>query len=158
MPRSWTNAFPDWSRTILFGEALWQWLGLVLVVGMATVFVRWLLRWGQRWDDRHEQQRGDVRKRFGLPLAILAAIVVIYLLRFVILYGLGFISDAWTPFSTLVWLLIFGGGGWLFVLMTDRVADIINDMRKTRVGSIDSQLVRIVLRLVSLVILVLLVV
>lgn len=158
LPRSWTNAFPDWSRTILFGEALWQWLGLVLVVGMATVFVRWLLRWGQRWDDRHEQQRGDVRKRFGLPLAILAAIVVIYLLRFVILYILGFISDAWTPLSTVVWLLIFGGGGWLIVLMSDRLADIVNDVRKTRAGSIDSQLVRIVLRLVSLVILVLLII
>ena len=158
LPRSWTSAFPGWSRTLIFGEALWQWLGLALVVGTAIVFVRWLLRWGQRWDDRHEQQRGDVRKRFGLPAGILVSILVIYLLRFVILYVLGFISDAWTPFSTLVWLLIFGGGGWFIVLMTDRVADVINDVRKTRAGSIDSQLVRIVLRLVSLVILVLLVV
>lgn len=156
LPRSWTNAFPDWSRTLIFDEALWQWLGLVLIVGTAVFAVRRLLRWGQRWDDRHLSDR--VRKRFGLPVAILAAILLVYLLRFVSLYVLGLISDAWTPLSTLVWLVIFGGAGWFIVLMTDRIADVVNDVRETRAGSIDSQLVRIVLRLVSLIILVLLVV
>ncbi len=156
LPRSWTSAFPAWARTLVFGEALWQWLGLALVVALAIFVVRWFLQWGRRWDGRFLNNR--VGKRFGVPLAILAAVVVIYLTRFVILYVLGFTSDAWTPLSTLVWLLIFGGAGWLIVLMTDRVADAVNDARRSRAGSIDSQLVRIVLRLVSLVILVLLVV
>lgn len=156
LPRSWTNAFPNWSRRLVFGEELWQWLGLALVVGTSVFVVRSLLRWGRRWDNRHLNDR--VRKRFGLPAAILAAVLLVYLLRFVSLYVLGLISEAWTPLSTVVWMVIFGGAGWFIVLMTDRIADVVNDVRETRAGSIDSQLVRIVLRLVCLVILVLLVV
>jgi MscS family membrane protein len=44
VPRSWAMALPDWSRTVVLGEALWQWLGFAIVVVAAFFGVRRLLR------------------------------------------------------------------------------------------------------------------
>ena len=60
--------------------------------------------------------------------------------------------------TTAIWVLIFAALGWFVVLVTGRVADVVNAARYTEAGSIDSHLVRIVLRLVSLVLLVSLVI
>jgi MscS family membrane protein len=156
LPRSWAAKMPAWSKQIVLGQALWQWLGLAVVVAAAVAAARALLLWGRRWDERHAG--AAPRTRFGLPAALLACIAVAYAARLIILLVLGFIGDAWTPLSTLIWVLIFAALGWLVVLVTGRVADVVNAARYAEAGSIDSHLVRIVLRLASLVLLVTLVI
>lgn len=156
LPRSWISHLPAWAKQIVLGQALWQWLGLAAVVGAAAALVRGLLRWGRRWDERHAE--APPRSRFGLPAALLASVAIVYLARLGILFVLGFIGDAWTPLSTLIWVLIFAALGWLVVLVTGWIADAVNAARYAEAGSIDSHLVRIVLRLVSLVLLVSLVI
>lgn len=156
LPRSWTSRLPAWSKQIVFGQALWQWFGLAAVVFTTAAAVGALLRWGRRWDRRHAH--APPRTRFGLPAALLASIAVVYLARLGILLALGFIGDAWMPLSTLSWILIFAALGWFVVLVTGWTADAVNAARYREAGSIDSHLVRIVLRLVSLVLLVSLVI
>ncbi len=151
VPRSWVSALPVWSKTVVLGETLWQWLGLIIVVVAAFLVVRWLLRWGHRWDERH---RSDVvLMRFGAPLSVLAGILIIYASRFVLLYVLKVI-ELWMALSFVLWALIFAGIGWFLFLLISRIADAINEARQVKEGNIDSQLVRTVLRLVSLIILV----
>ncbi len=152
LPRSWSGNLPTWSKRIVLGQAVWQWLGLAIVAAAAVAAVRALLRWGRRWDERHAA--AAPRARFGLPAALLAGVAVAYFARLIILLVLGFIGDAWTPLSTLIWVLTFAALGWLVVLVTGRVADAVNAARYAEAGSIDSHLVRIVLRLASLVLLV----
>ena len=155
VPQSWANALPAWSRTVVFGEAVWQWLGLIVVTIAAFFAVRWLLRWGRRWDKGHA--RAGALTRFGLPLGVAAGTALVYACRYVLLYVFKLISDVWTPLSFIIWTLIFAGIGWLIVLVTGRAADVISDARKIRAGSIDRQLVHTLFRLLSLVFLVFLV-
>jgi len=155
LPRIWVTFLPEWARFVVFGEALWQWLGFTMVVVMAFLLVRLLLRWGRRWDQRHRNAKALMR--LGAPLSVLAGIVVVYACRYVFFHVLRLISDVWVVISFILWMLIFAGVAWLIVLTTSRIADAINDARQVKEGSIDNQLVRTVLRLVSLVILVLLV-
>jgi MscS family membrane protein len=75
VPRSWARALPEWSRTVVRGEALWQWVGFAIVVVTAFLVARWLLRWGRRWDERH--RRAGALMRFGSPLGVLTGIGVI---------------------------------------------------------------------------------
>jgi MscS family membrane protein len=156
VPQSWAGALPAWSETVVLGEALWQWLGFAIVVVTTVVVVRWLLRWGRRWDERHRSS--GALMRFGMPLGVLVTVIVLYASRFVLLEGMRFISDWWIALSAIIWVLIFTGVGWLIVLVSGRIADAINDARQVRGGSIDGQLVRVVLRLASLVILVFLII
>ena len=152
VPQSWAMALPAWSKVVVFGEALWQWLGLAIVVVTAFFLVRWLLRWGRRWDERHQKARALMR--FALPLSVLASVGVVYACRYVLLEVIRLISEIWIPLSIVLWTLIFMGVGWLILLICSRIADTIIEARRFREGSIDGQLVRTVLRLVSLVILV----
>jgi MscS family membrane protein len=96
--------------------------------------------------------------RFGTLLGVLASIGIILACWFVLLEVVRLVSDLWIPLSIVLWTLIFIGLGWLIVLIGARVADVINDARRVKEGSIDGQLVRTVLRLASLVFLVLLVI
>lgn len=155
VPQSWGKALPAWSRTVVFGEAVWQWVGLIIVTIAAFFAVRWLLRWGRRRDKMHA--RAGALMRFGLPLSVAAGIAIVYACRYVLLYVVKLISDVWTPLSFIIWTLIFVGIGWLIVLVTGRAADVISDARKIRAGSIDRQLIHTLFRLLSLVILVFLV-
>lgn len=156
VPRSWAMALPAWSRTVVLGEALWQWLGFAIVVITAFLVVRRLLRWGRRWDERHRQAKALMR--FGLPLSVLASNGIVFACWFVLLDVVRLVSDVWTPLSIVLWTLMFIGLGWLIVLISARVADGINDARRVKEGSIDGQLVQTVLRLVSLVLVVVLVI
>ncbi len=153
VPRSWAAALPGWSRTVVFGEALWQWLGFAIVLVAAFLVIRLLLRWGRWWDKRHGSPM-----RFGLLLGVFAGTGIVYACRYVFLELFRLVSDFWIPLSFVLWTFIFVGVGWLIVLMTSCIADAINDARRVKEGSVDSQLVRIVLRLLSLVILVILVI
>jgi MscS family membrane protein len=153
VPRSWATALPAWSKTVVLGETLWQWLGLVIIVVAAFLVVCWLLRWGHRWDERHRSV--GVLMRFGAPLSVLVSILIIYASRFVLLDVLKLI-ELWIALSFVLWALIFAGIGWFLFLFISRITDAINEARRVKEGTIDSQLVRTVLRLVSLIILVLL--
>jgi MscS family membrane protein len=151
VPRSWATALPAWSKTVILGETLWQWLGLTIVVVVAFLVAFLLLLWGHRWDERHRS--AGALMRFGAPLSVLACILIVYMSRFVLLYVLKLI-EVWIAFSFVLWTLIFAGIGWFVFLLISRIADAINEARQVKEGNIDGQLVRTVLRLVSLVILV----
>jgi MscS family membrane protein len=153
VPASWTNTLPGWSKTVILGKTAWQWIFFAITVIASFLAVRALLRWGRRWDKRH--RGAGALMRFGRPLSVIASVLVVYAARVALLFGARFFGDFWDVFSSVVWILIFAGIGWLIVLVTNRVADAINEARRIREGSIDEQLVRTVLRLVSLVALVL---
>ena len=92
--------------------------------------------------------------RFGAPLSVLTSVGVVYACRYVLLEVIRLISNIWIPLSFVLWTLMFIGVGWLILLVSNRIADTVNEARRVKEGSIDGQLVRTVLRLISVVILV----
>jgi Small-conductance mechanosensitive channel len=152
LPHALVAALPDWSRIIVFGQAIWQWLTLAFLFVATWTGVRALLRWGRRWDKRHRNV--ETAKRFGTPLAILASVALLLVSRIVLVYGTKFIGGVWDLVSAIILILAFVGGGWFVIVITGRFSDAINAARQSKEGSIDSQLVRVVMRLVSLVVLV----
>ena len=155
VPHAWAAALPAWSRTIILDKAMWQWLTLVIVLIGAWLTVRLLLWCGRRWDKRH---RGVATRRFGTPLAVLAGIGVVYAARIAVIYGTKFYGPFWDSLSSVLWTVIFFGLAWFVVLVSGRVAEAINEARRFKEGSIDSQLFRVLMRLISLTVLVCLVV
>lgn len=74
VPKSWANALPDWSKSIVLGKTIWQWLVLAAVLVGAFLLIRALRRWGKRWDKRHRTAAAWMR--FGAPLSVAAGILV----------------------------------------------------------------------------------
>jgi MscS family membrane protein len=149
IPISWALAMPRWSKTVIFGEAVWQWLTLVIVLALSFVIIRWLLIFGRRWDERRRQTA--VSRRFGTPVAILLGIALLVGARLVLLYGAKLVGGYWAGLSIALWTLTFCGIGWLVFVTSSRAADVINDARRVTQSSIDAQLLRTLLNLSSLV-------
>ena len=74
------------------------------------------------------------------------------------IYGTKFYGPFWDSLSSVLWIVIFFGLAWFVVLVSGRVAEAINEARRLKEGSIDSQLFRVLMRLISLTVLVCLVV
>ena len=149
VPTAWANALPSWSKTVVLDYAIWQWLGFAVVATSAFVFIRWLLRWGKRWDKRHRNASASMR--FGRPLAVLVSIAIFYACRYVFVSVFRLLGDFGEILTLVLWGVIFAGIGWLIVLVAGRIADFINEARQFKRGGIDAQLVRVLLRLLSIV-------
>ena len=156
VPASWARALPAWSKSVVLGKAWWQWLALAGISIAAFFIIRSVLGWGRRWDRRHRDAHAPMR--FGRPLSVIAGVFVLSAASFALLYIAKFVGEFGEIILTIFWALIFGGVGWLIVIITGRIADAINEARRVKEGSIDGQLVRTVLRLVSLVVLVFLII
>jgi MscS family membrane protein len=156
VPTSWGHALPRWTKTVILGEAVWQWLTLIIVLVLAFLLVRLLLILGRRWDTRHRDATAS--KRFGGPVAVLFGILVLIGTRLLLVYGAKLVGGYWIALSIGLWTLIFCGIGWFVFVTVGRVADVINDARRVTQGSIDAQLLRTLLHLASLLFLAFLVV
>ena len=152
VPSSWARALPAWSKFVVFGKTVWQWLFLASVLIASFLAIRVLFRLGRRWDKRQKPDAAVMR--FGTPLSILAGVLILFASRSLLLYGARITGDSWDILYSVIWILIFAGLGWLVVIITGRIADAINAARRTKTGSIDGQLVRVVLRLASMIVLV----
>jgi MscS family membrane protein len=157
VPRSWGAALPAWSRTVVLGWALWQWFGFVVLTVLTVLLVRRVIRWGRRWDERHRTSRALVR--IGTLLGVAAGLLLLYGLGYLFDYALMLIGGGlWSVLTQVFWVLLFVGVAWLTVLVFGLLADVINELRHVREGSIDGQLVRTIVRLANLVVLVVLIV
>lgn len=91
LPAGLVAALPAPLQALWAGQALWQWIGLVLLVVVAVALSFTAIRWGLR-HDRHEAR--PIR-RFGQPLAALVLMgcgVATMLLAF---FGLKIWATAW---------------------------------------------------------------
>lgn len=105
VPKSWANALPDWSKSIVLGKTIWQWLVLAAVLVGALVLIRALRRWGKRWDKRHRTAAAWMR--FGAPLSVAAGILVLFGARLILVFGAKFVGEAWNALTMALWTLMF---------------------------------------------------
>ena len=75
IPIAWVEALPDWANAPVFGQVLWKWIALLLLLGLAFAALTPLLRWARRrpWTGS-----------FGMYLRHLTAPFAIYLLALLV--------------------------------------------------------------------------
>lgn len=142
-----SRALPSWSRTVVFGETVWQWGFLVIVMGGAFFLVRALLRLGRWWDARYEGV--NPLFQFGLIVGLGASLSISVIAVNLLLYAGRFFGWAWSIVSAGIWVLIFVGLGWLVVASGHWLGRAINAHRQVSESSIDGQLVLTMLKLAT---------
>lgn len=132
------------SNIIFLNQPLWRWFGMLLVAGVVGLIARSLLRWTARLQREREDPLGYLTLLRPFTVVILSAFsarVLGDVLR---------VSDA--VFLTLIptiWAIFFVALSWLFWNLGDVLAEAIIASEHMIKGSINSQLTRFLMRLIT---------
>ena len=150
LPRAWFVGLPTWSYEVIGGQTVWQWVGLAIllvVVFVAIVIVYSLGRW---WDLKHSEAGGWI-----LVGRLVSSLFVILSMQFVSLAINDAINVTGLPFVVVeltTEVVTFLAAAWLAVLVISRVGEGIINARHLRSASLNSQLIRTIMRLVAIVV------
>ncbi len=137
----------DGLRALLLDEAVWQWIALLLVLALfvSTLTACYIL--ASRWDRRHRGGTSQIGK-------ILFVIALMSLSRWIVAFvdhGINISGDILIIVELALEVIAFAAGGWLIALVLTQIGETIIRAQHLRQGAIDSQLIRICFRLLSIV-------
>ncbi len=146
IPQWLVRAFPRPLLTPVLGQAVWQWIGLaVLLVVSVAAMVRIAI-----WGIRHDRSETRAFRRYGqlvAPAAISAISAATLVLAF---YGLKIWGGMLAALMTILKLVLYVGVTWFAVATMRRAGDAIIASLGVRSTSIDGQLIRVVGTLLSI--------
>jgi MscS family membrane protein len=140
IPHALIRALPAPLLRPVLGEAVWQWIGLALLLLVSFVAMARIALWGIRRD------AGETRvlRRYGelaAPAAICAVSAATLLLAF---FGLKIWGDTLAALMTVLRLVIFVAVAWFAASVVRRAGEAIIALKGAGSTSIDAQLIRVV--------------
>lgn len=146
VPGRWLLAVPGWAMVSFLDQPLWRWFGIAVVLGLGFGFVLACFRFSRRWVGRTESAERwcDVLKPLSIAVAApIAAYILAHLLRISSAVGGVITLSLWSLFYlALTWMVWVAGGA---------LAETLIETERLITSSIDSQLIRLMLRLVTMV-------
>lgn len=144
VPSRWLLNVPGWAMWRVADQPLWRWFSIGLVLASAFGVVWLARRLGARCRDAGESTECWGRLLFPLSLMVvtpLSALILGEVVRVTGWVGKGLTLSLWTLFYlALTWLVWASGSA---------IAESVIQMERLRASSIDSQLIRLALRLVT---------
>jgi MscS family membrane protein len=149
LPRSWGNALPAWAEGVILDEAVWQWLALGLTLALFAGAMTACYIWANRWDKRGPGGMTQI----GKVLFVVALIGLTRLLAAFVENGINISGRPLVIVALVLDVIAFAAGGWLIALVLTLIGDTIIRAQRLRQGAINSQLIRICFRLLTIVVL-----
>ncbi len=147
VPPRWILDVPRWAQARFLDQPVWRWLGIAGLLAVGVAVVRLCVRLSRSWARRRPSAArwADVLPPAGLAIvAPLGASILADVLR---------VSGGVYQVLTLsMWALYYGALTWAVWVAGGAVAESLIFVDRLRAGSIDSQLIRMVLRLLTLVV------
>lgn len=147
VPIRWMLAFPSWAKARIAGAQLWQWIGFVIGLGICLGFVYGTHRLGRLLADRRPEGSGLGWHALMTPLAIIliCAVPVTFLCTIFRISGFARILIIFIQTGAL-----YVGAAWLSMLAANLMAEFFVASEHLRQHSLDSQLIRLGMRLAGI--------
>ncbi len=147
IPFKWMSAMPGWAKAPIFDQPVWRWVGVILLFIAAAgsfYFVRYV---GAIWARR--VKNSELRMQWAQLARVTFLLLLIPSVIYVVTVNLRF-SGLFLEVSTLfLWALFTLTLTWAVWLACSVLAESIVASQQLLVGSIDSQLIRLALRLIA---------
>jgi MscS family membrane protein len=149
VPTRWMLQLPDWARTRIAGVAAWQWLGFAFGLLVAALFIFGMHRLARRLTDGREDERGPRWPALLTPLAVIlvAAFLVPPLCAILRIGGSPLVLTAFIETGAL-----FLSAAWLSIIGASMLGETIAASEHLNRRSLDSQLIRLGMRFVGIVV------
>lgn len=154
LPEDFVTRWPSWLTTQIYGEAVWQWLGLLLYCCIGLALILFLYKWGS-------QALGIADRKFisRLEHSVAGLILPVALILFAeiglwfMVYGLRFLNaEAYVPIALVFLIISYAGRIWLIGAVLNRIATIFVSVGGFVEGGVDDQLIRLGFRIATAVI------
>ncbi len=145
---AWIQRLPGAAYATLLDQPLWKWAGLLLttvLAAAATGLAAWL---GKRID--RALAGLPVLLQIGQPLAAVATIMLTFILTFVMTYVLRLSAGVGAFASYVIAAMLYAAIAWLAAVVVNRIGEAIVRGQGMRPASLDTQLVRLLFRLLSI--------
>ncbi len=146
IPRALIEALPPSLLMPVLGQAVWQWIGLALLLLVSLAAMAGIALWGIR----HDRDETRAFRRYGqlaAPAAIAAISLATLLFAF---FGLKIWGGTLIALMTVLKLVAYMGIAWFAVAAVRRIGAAIVVLRGVGSTSFDSQLIRVVSTLLSI--------
>jgi MscS family membrane protein len=147
VPIRWLLRLPTWAKTPIVGVALWQWLGLVVALAICFGLVHAMYRLSRYLAGRRADESGPGWQAVLTPLAVISvtAVPVPFLC---IIFRIG--GTARIAITFVQTGLLYLSAAWLSVVAAGLLAEAIVASEHLRRRSLDSQLIRLGMRLAGI--------
>jgi MscS family membrane protein len=154
VPKEFVNRLPSWSRTQIYGEAAWQWIGLILYACIAAATILLLFTYCRRALGLLDTRLGTNLTHTVGGLVLPAALILFsYLGLWVLIYGLRFLNaDAYLPIALILLVISYAGRIWLIGALLNRVAEISVAAGGFVRGGVDAQLIGLGFHVVTVIV------
>jgi MscS family membrane protein len=147
IPYKWMLALPDWAKVTILDQPVWRWFGMVLVLFSATGLFLLIRRAAAAWA-RHGSG-SELRTRWSQVAWVITLLILIPVVIHVLVANLrlsGYVLEVATLSLWAIFTLMLTWGVWLGSTV---LAESIVASQQLLAGSIDSQLIRLGVRLVA---------
>lgn len=146
VPPRWLLDPPAWMRVTFVDQPLWRWFGITVVLGAGLAVILLCFRIARYWAERTETAR-----RWAYLLRPLSVALVTPVTAFIFAEVLRISGIVYEAATRSLWTLFFIALTWAVWAAGGAVAESVIVREKLLAGSIDSQLVRLAVRLLTII-------
>lgn len=148
IPHQWIRMLPDWADTPFLEQNLWQWLGMVVVLVLGFLVLRAVYRWRRTSEGMHDDSH--VRWRFSKLWLAVSGIVVTYVVFYLLAVQINITGRVFAVVSTGLDLVGFGFVGLAIVISGNVLIETILASPRLKARNIDANLIRLSVRVLTL--------
>ena len=147
IPYKWMIALPDWAKVLILDQPVWRWFGMVIVLLSAAGLFRLIRRAAAAWAKRGSGS--ELRSRWSQVAWVIAMLILIPLVIHVLVENLRLSGHVLEVASLSLWGIFTLMLTWAVWLASTVLAESVVASQQLLAGSIDSQLIRLGMRLVA---------
>jgi MscS family membrane protein len=147
IPLRWMAALPAWLKYIVLDQPVWRWIGMVALLLFAMTVMKLVHKITHYWSEKGGNTK--LRILWGRLARTVTLLVLIPVAMSILVENLRISEEIFTIISLILWVLFTITFAWAIWFGGNVVAETIVRSQNLMAGSIDSQLVRLGLRLVS---------
>jgi MscS family membrane protein len=151
IPHGLIEGLPQWTKRPFFGQTLWQWIGLALSLLVAALIVLLIYRWEYRRKASEEEDMSSWR--FGKLLFPASGMALAWIVEAFIDVELNITGTPLLITTVILRLVFFVFAGVAILIFGNILVDGITSSQRLQKRSIDNNLVRLSLRVLTLVML-----
>jgi len=147
IPLKWMMALPDWAKVIILDQPVWRWFGMVIVLLSATGLFLLIRRAAAAWARRGSSS--ELCIQWSRLMWAVSLLILIPLIAHVFTDNLRLSGSVLEIATLLLWAIFTLTLTWAVWLGSHVLAESVVSSQQMLAGSIDSQLIRLGLRLVA---------